>query len=176
MTSILLVDDHPVVREGLRGMLTAEPDLVVCGEADSGAAAVALAEETRPDVILMDLRMPGGDGVTAIEQILACVPTTRIVVVTTFETDTDILRAVAAGATGYLLKDFLSTELTAAVRAAARGETVLAPAVVERLAHRLRRPSLPTLSARETQVLAYVATGMTIVLPGAAEPLSRRCC
>ena len=98
MTTVLLVDDHPVVREGLRGMIDAEDDLTVIGEAGSGAEAIGLAHTLRPDVILMDLRMPGIDGVTATAQILADNPSTHIVVVTTYESDTDILRAVEAGA------------------------------------------------------------------------------
>ena len=119
---MLLVDDHPVVREGLRGMIDAEADLTVVGEAGSGAEAMVMAESLQPDVILMDLRMPDVDGVTATERILALLPGTRIVVVTTYESDTDILRAVEAGAAGYLLKDASRAELAEAVRDAARGE------------------------------------------------------
>lgn len=157
----MLVDDHPMVREGLRGMLEAEADLTVSGEAGSGTEALALAATVRPDVVLMDLRMPGGDGVEATERILAILPETRIIVVTTYETESDILRAVEAGAAGYLLKDASRVELANAIRAAARGETVLAPTVADRLVNRLRRPAQPTLSARELQVLARVAMGET---------------
>jgi DNA-binding NarL/FixJ family response regulator len=159
--TVLLVDDHPVVREGLRGMLEAEPDLSVVGEAGSGAEALALARIRRPDVILMDLRMPGTDGVWATERILAELDRTRIVVLTTYETDADILRAVEAGATGYLLKDASRAELAEAIRAAARGETVLAPSVAGRLVRQVRNPAGPSLSAREVEVLALVAKGMT---------------
>ena len=120
-TRVLLVDDHPVVREGLRGMIDAEPDLTVVGEAGSGAEAIVMAQSLQPDVILMDLRMPDVDGVTATERILS-EPATRIVVVTTYESDTDILRAVEAGAAGYLLKDASRSELAGAVRDAARGQ------------------------------------------------------
>ncbi len=127
LTTVLLVDDHPVVREGLRGMIDAEADLTVVGEAGSGAEAIVMAESLQPDVVLMDLRMPDVDGVTATERILALLPSTRIVVVTTYESDTDILRAVEAGAAGYLLKDVSRSELAEAVRDAARGKTVLAP-------------------------------------------------
>jgi len=102
---VLLVDDHPVVREGVRAMLAPEPDIEVTGEAGSGDEAVTLARPGAYDVILMDLRMPGTDGVAAIGQILAGDPAARIVVLTTYETDADILRAVEAGAAGYLLKD-----------------------------------------------------------------------
>src|ERR1700722_3695344 len=134
-TKVLLVDDHPVVREGLRAMIDAEDDLTVVGEAGSGAEAIALAESLRPDVILMDLRMPDVDGVTATERILAALPRTRIVVVTTYESDTDILRAVEAGAAGYLLKDASRTEVADAVRDSARGKTVLGPTAAGRLVH-----------------------------------------
>ena len=158
---VLLADDHPVVRAGLRGMLAAEPDIEVAGEAGSGAEAVALTRARAFDVILMDLRMPGGDGVKATEQIIAADPGARVVVLTTYETDADILRAVAAGATGYLLKDATSADLADAVRAAARGETVLAPSVAGRLVTHVRRPSRESLSARETEVLARVARGRT---------------
>jgi DNA-binding NarL/FixJ family response regulator len=160
-TTVLLVDDHPVVREGLRGMIDAEPDLTVVGEAGSGAEAIALAESLCPDVILMDLRMPDVDGVTATERILATLPRTRIVVVTTYESDTDILRAVEAGAAGYLLKDATRAELADAVRDAARGKTVLAPTVADRLVHFVRQPTSVTLSVREVEVLNQVAKGKT---------------
>jgi DNA-binding NarL/FixJ family response regulator len=160
MIEVLLVDDHPVVREGLRGMLSAEKDLRVVGEAGSGAEAIAMAARLRPGVVLMDLRMPDVDGVAATERILADCPPTRVVVVTTYETDADILRAVEAGASGYLLKDSSRAELANAIRAAARGETVLAPSVAGRLRRRLRQPP-PALSARELEVLRFVAVGMT---------------
>ena len=161
MTTVLLVDDHPVVREGLRGMIDAENDVTVVGEAGSGAEAIALAESLRPDVILMDLRMPDVDGVTATERILATLPRTRIVVVTTYESDTDILRAVEAGAAGYLLRDASRAELAEAVRDAARGKTVLAPTVAGRLVHFVRQPTSVTLSTREVEVLGQVAKGKT---------------
>ena len=161
MITVLIVDDHPMVRVGLRGMLEAEPDLTVGGEAGSGAEAVAVAAAVQPDVVLMDLRMPGGDGVEAIGQILSILPETRIVVVPTYETESDILRAVEAGAAGYLLKDASRVELANAIRRVAPGETVLAPAVADRLVNRLRRPAQPTLSPREVQVLGRVAMGET---------------
>jgi DNA-binding NarL/FixJ family response regulator len=154
---VVLADDHPVVREGLRGMLAAEPDIEVVGEAASGPEAVALAERLRPDVILMDLRMPGGDGVEATRQLAG----TTVVVLTTYDSDADILRAVEAGAAGYLLKDTPRAVLADSVRAAARGETVLAPAVAGRLLGRLRVEPSEQLSARETEVLALVAQGLT---------------
>jgi DNA-binding NarL/FixJ family response regulator len=158
---VLLADDHPVVRAGLRGMLSAEPDIEIAGEAGSGPEAVTLARTGRYDLILMDLRMPGGDGVAATEQIIADDPGARVLVLTTYETDADILRAVEAGAAGYLLKAATPAELADAVRAAARGETVLAPSVAERLVTHVRRPQRESLSARETEVLARVALGRT---------------
>ncbi|WP_405166303.1 response regulator transcription factor [Nocardia sp. NBC_01499] len=161
MITIMLVDDHPVVREGLRGMLESEPDFSVVGEAGSGDEAVALDRVKQPDVILMDLRMPGLDGVSATRKILRQTPRRRVVVLTTYETDADILRAVEAGASGYLLKDVSRTELVGAIRAAARGETVLAPSVVGKLVNRVRNPEPPPLSARETEVLRLVAKGGT---------------
>jgi DNA-binding NarL/FixJ family response regulator len=128
MTTIrlLIADDHPVVRDGLRGMLASEADFEVVGEATSGAEAVALAERERPDVVLMDLQMPGVDGATATAEIAKRFPETRVLVLTTYDTDADILRAVEAGATGYLLKDAPKERLFPAIRSAARGETVLA--------------------------------------------------
>jgi DNA-binding NarL/FixJ family response regulator len=159
---ILLADDHPVVREGLRGMLSAESDIEVVGEAASGAEAVALFAALRPDVILMDLRMPGGDGVDAIAKIRAGHENrVKIIVLTTYDADADILRAVEAGAAGYLLKDAPRADLVRAIRAAARGETVLAPVVAGRLVSRIRGPRTEALSARETEVLALVARGLT---------------
>ena len=161
MIRIVLVDDHPVVRHGLRGMLEAEPDLTVVGEASSGPEGVSLVDSLRPEIVLMDLRMPDGDGVTATEQIVRRVPGVRVLVLTTYESDRDILRAIEAGAGGYLLKDASPGELASAVRAAARGETVLAPSVASTLVRQVRRPAPPALSAREAEVLRLVARGMT---------------
>jgi DNA-binding NarL/FixJ family response regulator len=163
---LLLADDHPVVRAGLSGMLAAEDDLEVVGEAADGAEACALAAELRPDVVLMDLRMPGTDGATATARLSREQPDVKVLILTTYDTDADILRAVEAGATGYLLKDTPRRELAEAVRAAARGETVLAPAAAATLLNRVRTP-VPApapavlLTARETQVLALVAQGRT---------------
>lgn len=161
MIRIVLVDDHPVVRMGLRGMLDAEPDLTVVGEASSGVAGAALAVSLRPDIVLMDLRMPGGDGVDATAEILSTTTGVRVMVLTTYESDRDILRAIEAGASGYLLKDASPSELADAVRAASRGETVLAPSVASTLVRQVRRPAPPSLSARETEVLRLVAAGLT---------------
>jgi DNA-binding NarL/FixJ family response regulator len=159
MIKILLVDDHPVVREGLRGMLAAEEDLTVVAEAGGAAEAVAAVRAHEPDVVLMDLRMPGGDGVEATARVLAQRPAARVVVLTTYDTDADILRAVEAGAAGYLLKDASRAELAQAIRAAARGETVLAPSVAAKLVSRMRSPV--ELSRREIEVLRLVALGRT---------------
>ncbi|MEV2276139.1 response regulator transcription factor [Nocardiopsis sp. NPDC049922] len=159
---VLLVDDHPVVREGIRGMLGAEADLEIVGDAASGPEAVAQTAALDPDVVLMDLRMPGGDGVAATERIRAERPDCHVLVLTTYDTDTDILRAVEAGATGYLLKDTPRAQLAEAVRAAARGETVLAASVTGRLvAGMRRRPETPALSPREVEVLRLAADGRT---------------
>ncbi|MEO3930983.1 response regulator transcription factor [Micromonosporaceae bacterium B7E4] len=159
--SVLLVDDHPLVRTGVRGMLAGEPDIAVVGEAASGVEAIAAVCVAAPDVVLMDLRMPGLDGAQATAQLLAAAPQTHVVLLTTYETDGDILRAVEAGAAGYLLKDVSRTDLVNAVRAAARGGTVLAPSVAARLLHRVRRPRHETLSPREVEVLRLVARGMS---------------
>jgi DNA-binding NarL/FixJ family response regulator len=156
---VLIVDDHPVVREGLRGILGVESGIEVVGEAGSAAEAVTAARALAPDVVLMDLRMPDGDGVQATTAVLAQVPRCRVVVLTTYENDADILRAVEAGATGYLLKDAGRGELAQAIRAAARGETVLAPSVAAKLVSRLRSPV--GLTAREMEVLRLVGAGRT---------------
>ena len=159
---VLLADDHPVVRAGVTGMLATEPGLEIVGEAGSGEEAVDLARVLRPDVILMDLRMPGGDGVSATRRIRAELPGTAVLVLTTYDTDADILRAVEAGAAGYLLKDLPRADLAAAIRAAARGETVLAPAVAGRLLTRMRGGApAEALSRREAAVLGLAARGLT---------------
>jgi DNA-binding NarL/FixJ family response regulator len=159
---LLLADDHPVVRAGLAGMLAAEDDLEIVGEAADGDEACALALDLRPDVVLMDLRMPGTDGATATARLSKELPGVRVLILTTYDTDSDIVRAVEAGASGYLLKDTPRRELAAAIRAAARGETVLAPVAAATLLTRLRAPEPPVLlTARETQVLALVGQGRT---------------
>ncbi len=156
---LMLVDDHPVVREGLAGMLAGQPDFDVVATAKDGAEAVKLDATHTPDVILMDLRMPGMDGVTAIGEIKEKRPFANILVLTTYDSDADILRAIEAGATGYLLKDTPREELYRAIRAAANGESVLAPAVAARLMTRMRAPAEENLSAREIEVLQFVAKG-----------------
>ncbi|QFG22053.1 response regulator transcription factor [Actinomadura sp. WMMB 499] len=161
MISLLIVDDHPVVRDGLHGMFGADPRFEVLGEAADGAAAVAAGERLRPDVILMDLRMPGTDGVTAIKELAERGVPARILVLTTYDTDGDVLLAIEAGATGYLLKDAPREELFRAVEAAARGEAALSPTVATRLMGRMRRPAAQPLSQRELDVLELIARGST---------------
>jgi len=164
---VLVADDHPVVRAGLRALLSAEPGLTVVAEAGSGEETVLMARQHQPDVVLMDLRMPGAGGLTAIRQLSADQPGVRVVVLTTYDSDADILPAVEAGAAGYLLKDTPRDTLVGAIFAAARGETVLAPSVAGRLVNRLRAapPEAPatreTLSARETEVLMLAGRGLT---------------
>lgn len=162
MIRILLADDHPVVREGIRGMLQGYDDIEVVGQAGSGPEAVSLVASLQPDLVLMDLRMPGGDGVAATRAIAAGHPGTRVVVLTTYETDQDILRAIEAGASGYLLKDIAPAELARSVRAAAAGETVLATSAASALLGRLQgRGQAPALSAQEVKVLRLAADGLT---------------
>ncbi|MFB7709701.1 response regulator [Streptomyces sp. NPDC056105] len=162
LISLLIVDDHPVVRDGLRGMFESADDFTVLGEASNGVEAVELTARLDPDVVLMDLRMPGGNGVDAIEELTRRGARSRILVLTTYDTDSDTLPAIEAGATGYLLKDAPREELFTAVRAAADGRTVLSPAVASRLVTAVRTPAAPAdepLSAREREVLALVAKG-----------------
>jgi DNA-binding NarL/FixJ family response regulator len=156
---ILITDDHPVVREGLSGMLAGQSDFEVIGLAADGDTAVKMHGSLAPDVTLMDLRMPGLDGVGAIKAIKAQQPSSRIIVLTTYDSDADILHAIEAGATGYLLKDAPREELFRAIRAAARGDSVLAPAVAARIMTRMRAPAEENLSAREIEVLELVAKG-----------------
>lgn len=161
MISILIVDDHPIVRDGLRGMFSADPRFTVLGEAADGAGAVAAAERLRPDVILMDLRMPGTDGIYATRELATRGSTSRVLVLTTYDTDSDVLPAIEAGATGYLLKDAPLEDLFRAVEAAAAGQAVLAPTVATRLMDQARRPASDALSNRELEVLELIAQGST---------------
>jgi DNA-binding NarL/FixJ family response regulator len=166
--SVLIVDDHPVVRDGLRGMFSADPRFEVLGEAGDGAEAIAAAEKFQPDVILMDLRMPRTDGVTAIRELAKRGVRARVLVLTTYDTDSDVLPAIEAGATGYLLKDAPREELFRAVEAAAQGQAVLSPTVAALLMEQMtllmgqtRQPASEPLSQRELEVLELIAQGST---------------
>jgi DNA-binding NarL/FixJ family response regulator len=158
---VLIVDDHPVVRDGLRGMFAGDAEFEVVGEAGDGAAAVTAATTLHPDVILMDLRMPGVDGATAIRHLAERGVTSRVLVLTTYDTDRDVVPAIEAGVTGYLLKDSPRAELLRAVRAAHRGESVLASSVAARLMSQMREPAHEALSERELEVLTLVSQGLT---------------
>jgi DNA-binding NarL/FixJ family response regulator len=158
---LLIVDDHPVVRDGLRGMFAGTSEFEVVGEATNGVDAVAVAESLHPDVILMDLRMPAGDGATAIRELAVRKFPARILVLTTYDSDNDVIPAIQAGATGYLLKDSPREELFRAVRAADRGESVISPAVAAQLMNQLRTPPPELLSERELEVLALISQGFT---------------
>ncbi len=157
---LLIADDHPIVRDGIRGMFVGDPDFEVLGEAGDGAQTVELARALSPDVILMDLRMPRMDGVSAIKELARLGIAARVLILTTYDTDRDVLPAIEAGATGYLLKDTGRDELVRAVRTAARGEAVLSPSVATRLLGQVRAPADP-LSARELEILHLIAEGAT---------------
>ena len=161
MIRVLVADDHPIVRGGIVGLLGAADDIDVVGEAADGSAAVDLAGRLRPHVVLMDLRMPRLDGVAATAQILAANPETRVLILTTYETDDQILGAIAAGASGYLLKAAPQAEIIEGVRSVHGGQTVLAPVIAARLVQRVRADAAPAprLSARELEVLRLVAAG-----------------
>ena len=163
MIRLVIVDDHPVVRDGLRGMFSGDRDFEVVGEAADGAEAVTVVEALRPDVVLMDLRMPRMDGVAAITLLRDKGNGARILVLTTYDTERDVLPAIKAGATGYLLKDTPRDDLYRAVRSAARGEAVLSPSVATTLLGQVRAPTQATdpLSQRELEVLGLVARGST---------------
>ncbi len=158
---VVVADDHPVVRDGLVAMLDAHEDIAVVGTAADGVEAVERAGALSPDLVVMDLRMPRLDGVGAIRRLALEQPAVHVLVLTTYDTDADIVRAVEAGATGYLLKDTPAADLVAAVLAAARGETVLAPPIAARLVHRMRTPAAEELTPREVEVLGGVARGLT---------------
>ena len=156
---LLIVDDHPIVRDGLRAVFESEAACEVVGQAADGVEAVDRAAALGVDVVLMDLRMPRMGGVEAIRRLRETAPDIRVLVLTTFDSDTDVLPAVEAGATGYLLKDAPRDELLRAVRAAAAGQSVLAPTVAARLMNRVRAPEPELLSQRELEVLILVAAG-----------------
>lgn len=163
MIRLLVADDHPVVRAGLAGLLSDEPGLEVVGEASDGEQAVRLAAATCPDVVLMDLRMPGVDGVAATARIVsgeAGDPPPRVLILTTYESDDRILAAIEAGAGGYLLKAAPADEIVAGIRSVAVGRTALSPQVAARLVERMREPAASAvLTPRELDVLRLVAAG-----------------
>ena len=159
MIRVIVADDHPIVRSGIVGLLSSADDIDVVGEAGDGAEAVALATRLSPDVVLMDLRMPGVSGAEATAHIVAARPNVRVVILTTYESDENILTAIEAGASGYLLKAAPQDEILVGVRSVARGEVALAPSIAALLVKRMREPARVTLSDRETQVLALVANG-----------------
>ncbi|MFI6284127.1 response regulator [Streptomyces sp. NPDC051018] len=158
---IVLADDHTVMRAGVAALLATDPGIEIVGEADNGREAVDLTERLLPDVALLDLRMPVMDGVDATARIVAGPAPTRVLILTTYDTDAEIERAVEAGAIGYLLKDTTQDQLSDAIRAAARGETVLAPRVAERLVAKMRQPARIPLTSREAEVLGGVADGLS---------------
>jgi DNA-binding NarL/FixJ family response regulator len=171
---VLLVDDQSLLRQGFRLILAAEPDLEVVGEAGDGAEAVRLTRLLEPDVVLMDVRMPGTDGIEATRQIVATTPASRIIILTTFDVDQYAFAGLNAGASGFLLKDVLASELTAAIRSVAKGDAVIAPSTTRRLldAYARHLPSgatatvvpsrlLDSLTQREREVLDQIAVGLS---------------
>ena len=170
--TLLVVDDHPVVRDGIVGMVSSDPGIEVVGEASDGREAVGLARALDPHVVLMDLRMPQLDGVGAIREFVRLGIRSRVVVLTTFDGDADVLPAIEAGAIGYLLKDAPRDDLVRAIHGAAAGDAVLAPSVASRLMGRVRAPESSALSPRELEVLALVADGATNRAVGARLHLS----
>jgi DNA-binding NarL/FixJ family response regulator len=160
---IIVVDDHTVMRAGVVALLSSEPTIDIVGEAGNGREAVELVARLAPDLALIDLRMPILDGVAATTEIVASGAGTRVLILTTYETDAEIERAVEAGAIGYLLKDTTRDQLVSAIQAAARGETVLAPRVAARLVARMRQPTPVALTSREVDVLNAVADGLSNV-------------
>ncbi|GAB2536368.1 response regulator transcription factor [Nocardia heshunensis] len=158
---LVICDDHAVVRAGLRALLDSAPDIEVIGEAGSGPEIVTLATRLHPDVVLMDLQLGGDmDGIEATRQITSApAPTPHVLVLTTYDTDADITRAIAAGATGYLLKAERPEELFTAIHAAAQGRTALSPPIADRVMNRMRNPQ-PTLTTRELDILAQLAQGL----------------
>ncbi|KQW04749.1 LuxR family transcriptional regulator [Leifsonia sp. Root4] len=170
MIRVVVADDHPIVRSGIVGLLRGASDIEVVGEARDGAEAVRLVAELTPELVLMDLRMPVLDGVAATAQIMETLPGTRVLILTTYESDELILGAIEAGAGGYLLKAAPQEEILAGVRAVAAGETVLAPSIAAKLVQRVRADAAgsgvaasaaPALSPRELEVLRLVAAGQS---------------
>lgn len=163
---VVIVDDHPIVRAGLKGVLSAQPDFEVVGEAGSAEEATRLTRDLQPDIVVMDLVLQRGgmSGIEATATITREVPTARVLVLTTYDLAEDVVRAVEAGAAGYLLKTVSQLELVAAIRTTVAGETVLAPAAAQALLQRTRSPEARgALSPRESEVLGLVALGLSNV-------------
>ena len=162
MIRLLLVDDHAVVREGLRAFLRLQPDIEVCGEASDGGRAVELAESLRPDVIVLDLVMPDGDGLSALRALRGRAADARVLVLTSYADDAQLFAAMEAGAAGYMLKDVDPDTLAAAIRDVAAGRPALHPQVARRLMRQSgeARPSFASLTARERDVLRLVVEGL----------------
>lgn len=169
MISVLIVDDHQLARSGLRSLIEPEPDLTVAGEAEDGPSAVGLARRLRPDVVLMDLKMPGGDGLAATRSIAddPDLAATKIIVLTSYDSDNSVMAALRYGASGYLLKDFEAPALLQSIRTAAAGEALLAPVIARRIAETWMPPAPPAtphpglaeLTEREREILVKVAEG-----------------
>jgi DNA-binding NarL/FixJ family response regulator len=170
MIRVLIVDDQTIVRAGFAALLAAQPDIVVVAEAGDGREAVQLAERHRPDLVLMDIRMPGMDGIEATRKIITARPDIRVLVLTTFDVDEYVYEALGVGASGFLLKDATAEDLVSAVRVVARGDALLAPQVTSRLIREFTRQrrtapqppvELDSLTARETEVLVLIAAGLS---------------
>ena len=166
MTTVVLVDDHPLVRQGMRAVIDAQPDIEVVGEAPDGMEAVRLCVETKPDVVVMDLQMPGLNGIEATKQALRASPSTAVLVLTMYDDDTMVFEAIAAGAVGYLVKGSDGADIVAAIRSAAHGQAVFGAALAHRLQTWFGQPprsadAFPELSDREREILDRVAAGMT---------------
>ncbi len=163
--TLLIVDDHPIFRKGLRALISSMPAVEIAGEASSGAEAIRLAEQLQPDVVLMDLQMPGGGGLTAIRQILQTSPHIRILVVTMFQDDDSVFAAMRAGARGYILKDMDDEDISRAILAVGNGEAIFSPAIAERMMNFFSaRPALPVeifpdLTESERNVLTLMSQG-----------------
>ncbi len=164
-TGILIVEDHPLYRKGLRTLVSAVPDLEIVGEVGDGEAAVRAAVEFRPDVVLMDLQLPGTSGIAAIREIVAAVPEAKVLVVTLFQDDDSVFSALRAGARGYILKDTDEEEMIRAIRAVAGGESLFGPEVARRVlatfagARPSAPPAFPELTERERDILYLLARG-----------------
>ncbi len=162
---LLIADDHPLFRKGLRTLLSAVPDFVLVGEADSGSAAAALALDVQPDVVLMDLQMPGGSGIEATREIVAANPSIRVLVITLFQDDDSVFAALRAGARGYILKDTDEEEMIRTIRAVGNGQAIFGPAVASRVLAYFAAPwqdeprLFPTLTEREREILRLLAQG-----------------